>query len=54
VSPRIAIVAAARVVEARLRGSPAVTRVARAAVARMARASREVRALVRLRLMRLV
>ncbi len=53
-SPTVALVAAGRVVEARLRGSRRLRGVARTAVARMARSSREVRALVRLRLMRLV
>jgi hypothetical protein len=47
-------VAAARVVERRVRSSPALRRAGRGAVALLARRSREVRAFVRLRLMRLV
>ena len=49
-----AAVAAARVVEARLRDAAVVRRAARAAAALLARRSKEARAFVRLRLMRLV
>jgi hypothetical protein len=54
VTARHAIVAAARVVEDRVRRSARVRRAARATVAALARRSSEVRAFVRLRLMRLV
>jgi hypothetical protein len=53
-SPKIAVIAAARVLEARARTSPRLIRAARRAVAALCRISPEARALVRLRLMRLV
>jgi hypothetical protein len=51
---RHVIVAAARVVEERVRTSPRVRRAARAAMALAAKRSTEARAFVRIRLMRLV
>lgn len=56
-SPSIAVLAAARVLEARARTSPRLRRAARrvlAALCRVPVVSREARAVVRLRLMRLV
>jgi hypothetical protein len=54
VKARHVVVAAARVVEARLRSSRRVRRAARDVAAALARRSNEARAFVRLRLMRLV
>ncbi len=51
---RNAVVAAARVVEARVRASVRTRRAARDAMALLAKRSTEARAFVRLRLMRLV
>lgn len=53
-SPRVIAVAAARVVEQRLRTSPRAVKLGRKAFAALARISPEVRAYVRLRLMRIV
>jgi hypothetical protein len=53
-TPKIAAVAAARVLEARLRRSKRVMRAARGALAALARVSPEARAFIRLRVMRLV
>jgi len=48
------LIAAARVLEQRVRRSPSVTRPLRRAMARLAKISPNARAFVRLRLMRLV
>ena len=53
-SPKLSLLAAARVLEARARRSPRLQRAARRAIAALCRVSPEARAVVRLRLMRLV